>query len=300
VDRNLYGRTVVITGASSGFGKGCALAFAKLRANLVLAARREEVLTGLVAECANLGGTAVAIPTDVADPNEVAALYRQAIDCFGTIDIWVNNAGAAAIGVFSEVPLTDHLKVLDVDVAGTVCGSYFAMKHFMERGKGTLINVASMLGRISAPYYASYSASKHAVVGLGASLRQELQELKIENIHVCTVLPMAMDTPFFDHAANYIGKKAVPLPPLNDAQEVVDTIVDLVFKPKGEVAVGKAAGIFSVSDALAPGLTESMMAKNTQKAQIEQAPPAPFTKGNLDKPTNKGTGVHADYTKEAS
>lgn len=111
---------------------------------------------------------------------------------------------------------------------------------------------------------------------------------------------MAMDTPFFDHAANYTGRKSVPIPPLNDAQDVIDAIVDLVFKPKAEVAVGKAAGIFSVSDALLPGATEAMMAKNTQKAQIEEAPPAPFTKGNLEKPTNKGTGVHSDYKKEAS
>ncbi len=300
MDRNLYGKTVVITGASSGFGRGCALEFAKLKASLVLAARREDALNSLVAECARLGGIAVAIPTDVADPNEVASLYRQALDCFGKIDIWINNAGAAAIGVFSEVPLEDHLKVLDVDMAGTLCGSYFAMKHFMERGKGTLINVASMIGRIPAPYYSSYSAAKHGVLGLSASLRQELQEQKIEDIHVCTVLPMAMDTPFFDHAANYTGKKAVPLPPLNDAQEVIDTIVDLVFKPKAEVAVGKTAGIFTVSDSLVPGMTEALMAKNAHRAQIEQAPSAPFTKGNLDKPTNKGTGVHSDYKKEAS
>jgi len=300
VDRNLYGKVVVITGASSGFGRGCALEFAKLRASLVLAARRDNLLNNLVAECAQLGGAAVAVHTDVADPNEVQYLFNQAIECFGKVDIWINNAGAAAVGVFSEVPLEDHLKVIDVDLAGTMCGSYFAMKHFMEHGKGTLINVASMIGRIPAPYYASYAAAKHAVLGLGGALRQELQELKLENINVCTVLPMAMDTPFFEHAANYTGRKTVPIPPLNDAQDVIDAIVDLVFNPKAEVAVGKGAGLFSASDSFMPGATEAMMAKNTQRAQIEKAPPAPFTKGNLDKPTNSGSDVHADYTKEAS
>ncbi len=300
MDRKLYGTTIVITGASSGFGKGCALEFAKMGASLVLAARRQDALAELVAECARLGASAVAVQTDVADPNEVAVLFKQALDCFGKVDVWINNAGAAAIGVFSEVPLADHLKVIDVDMAGTMCGSYFAMQHFMEKGQGTLINVASMIGKIPAPYYASYAAAKHAVVGLSAALRQELQELKKDRIHVCTVLPMAMDTPFFDHAANYTGRKSVPIPPLSDAQEVIDAIVDLVFKPKPEVAVGKGAGIFSMSDSLLPGATEAMMAKNTQKAQIEQAPAAPFTKGNLDKPSNMGTGVHADYKKEAS
>ncbi|HNB21056.1 MAG TPA: SDR family NAD(P)-dependent oxidoreductase [Candidatus Melainabacteria bacterium] len=300
MDRKLYGMTIVITGASSGFGKGCALEFAKLGASLVLAARNEEALRELVVECARLGGSAVSVPTDVADPNEVASLYQQSLDCFGKIDVWINNAGAAAIGVFSEVPLADHLKVIDVDLAGTMCGSYFAMQHFMQKGQGTLINVASMIGKIPAPYYASYSAAKHAVVGLSAALRQEIQELKKDRIHVCTVLPMAMDTPFFEHAANYTGRKSVPIPPLSDAQDVIDAIVDLVFKPKPEVAVGKAAGIFSASDALLPGATEAMMAKTTQKAQIEEAPAAPFTKGNLEQPSNRGTGVHSDYKKEAS
>lgn len=300
MDRKLYGMTIVITGASSGFGKGCALEFAKLGASLVLAARNEEALRELVVECARLGGSAVSVPTDVADPNEVASLYQQSLDCFGKIDVWINNAGAAAIGVFSEVPLADHLKVIDVDLAGTMCGSYFAMQHFMQKGQGTLINVASMIGKIPAPYYASYSAAKHAVVGLSAALRQEIQELKKDRVHVCTVLPMAMDTPFFEHAANYTGRKSVPIPPLSDAQDVIDAIVDLVFKPKPEVAVGKAAGIFSASDALLPGATEAMMAKTTQKAQIEEAPAAPFTKGNLEQPSNRGTGVHSDYKKEAS
>lgn len=300
MDRNLFGKVVVITGASSGFGKGCALEFAKLRASIVLAARRDQLLNELVAECARLGGSAVAVPTDVGDPNEVAALYNQALECFGKIDIWINNAGAAALGVFSEVPLTDHLKVIDVDLAGTLCGSYFAMQHFLKNKKGTLINVASMIGRIPAPYYASYSAAKHGVLGLGGALREELQEMNVEDVHVCTVLPMAMDTPFFEHAANYTGRKAVPLPPLNDAQEVINTIVDLVFNPKAEVAVGKAAGIFSVFDSLMPGATEALMAKNTHKAQMEKAPPAPFTKGNLDNPSNRGSDVHANYNQEAS
>lgn len=295
MDRKLLGTTIVITGASSGFGKGCALEFAKLGASLVLASRNKELLNELVVECAKFGATSVAVTTDVADPNEVAALYQQALDCFGRIDVWINNAGAAAIGIFSEVPLGDHLKVIDVDLAGTMCGSYFAMQHFMQKGQGILINVASMIGKIPSPYYASYSAAKHAVVGLSAALRQELQELKKDRIHVCTVLPMAMDTPFFEHAANYTGKKAVPIPPLNDAQEVIDAIVDLVFTPKPEIAIGKAAGIFTGIDAILPGASEALMAKNTHKAQIDQAPPAPITKGNLENPSKNGTGIHADY-----
>ena len=295
MDRRLNGKVVVITGASSGFGKGVARKLADMGASLVLAARRYELLEELALETQDVAGTAIAVPTDVSKLEEVENLYNSAIQTFGRIDVWINNAGSAAIGNFTEVPLQDHIKVLETDLNGTLYGSYFALREFTENGSGTLINVASMIGRIPAPYYASYSAAKHGVLGLSGSLRQELKERKIDTINVCTVLPMAMDTPFFDHAANYTGREAQPIPPLNDADDVVDAIVNLIFDPKAEVTVGKGAGVFSVSDALAPGLTEQLMATNTHKNQIEKAPPAPPSAGHLHQPGTEGTEVHMDY-----
>lgn len=299
MDRNLKGKVVVITGASSGFGKGCARDFARLGAAVVLAARREELLDELAAECSQLGGDAIVVPTDVSKRAEMEALFNQAIETYGQIDIWINNAGGAAIGLFSEIPLDDHEQVLNTNLAGTVYGSYFAMKHFTERGIGTLINIASMIGRIPAAYYSSYSAAKHGVLGLCGALREEVHVAKLEGVHVCAILPMAMDTPFFDHAANYSGKKAVPIPPVSDAQEVVDAIIDLAFNPKAEVPVGKASGMFSVSDSLMPGATEAMMGANTKKT-LDKAPPAANTKGNLEQPTEKGSELHADKKRQAS
>ncbi|MBX9568384.1 MAG: SDR family NAD(P)-dependent oxidoreductase [Candidatus Obscuribacterales bacterium] len=295
MDRKLNGKVVVITGASSGFGKGVARKLAKMGASLVLAARRYELLEELSQETQDLAGTAIAIPTDVSKVEEVENLFKSAIATFGRIDVWINNAGAAAIGNFSEVPLEDHEKVLSTTLNGTLYGSYFAMREFIENNSGTLINVASMIGRIPAPYYASYAAAKHGVLGLSGSLRQELTERRLDNIHVCTVLPMAMDTPFFEHAANYTGHEAQPIPPLNEAEDVIDAIIDLIFQPKAELAVGKGSGVFSVSDALAPGLTEKLMAANTHKSQIEKAPPAPPHTGNLHHPSPDGSEVHGDF-----
>lgn len=289
----LDGKVVVITGASSGFGKGAALQFASLGAYVVVAARRDYLLDELVAACNNADGKALAVPTDVSVQADMEALFDAAIKEFGHIDIWVNNAGGAAVGEFTQIPIADHKQVIDVDLMGTIYGSHLAMKHFRASNAGTLINIASMIGRIPAPYYSSYSAAKHGVVGLSASLRQELAELKIKDIHVCTVLPMAMDTPFFEHAANYTDKQTVAIPPLSDAQDVIEAIVSLATKPKDEVAVGKGAGVFSVSDALNQGVTEKLMAATTQKA-MDDAPPAPPTPGSLSTPDPSGTGIHSD------
>lgn len=86
-------------------------------------------------------------------------------DRFGRIDIWINNAGVGALGRFETVPLDDHVKVIETDLMGTLYGSYFAYRQFLHQGDGVLINMASELGRHTAPYYASYTAAKHGVVG---------------------------------------------------------------------------------------------------------------------------------------
>ncbi len=291
MQENLSGKVIVITGATSGFGKGATLRFAELGASLVLAARRTDLLNELAEHCSSVGSLALAVTTDVSLKSDVEVLYNQAIEKFGRIDVWINNAGAAAMGNFIDVPLEDHLQVVMTDLVGTICGSYFALKQFIKQGDGTLVNVASMIGRIPAPYYASYAAAKHGVVGFSASLRQELAAQKIEGVHVCTVLPMAMDTPFFEHTANYSGHESAPIPPMDDAQKVIDTYVDLVFNPKPEVTVGKGSGIFSAAHRVAPAATEAMMGATTHDSQIEKAAQSPPTAGSLIDADPAGTGV---------
>src|SRR5690606_16569370 len=134
--------------------------------------------------------------TDVADPVAMEDLARTAVERFGRIDVWINAAGVAALGRFEEVPLADHTRVIETDLLGAMYGSYFALQQFKRQGAGTLINVSSVLGKIPAPYWASYVAAKFGVVGLGGALRQELtlNEPDTGDIHICTVVPMAMDT----------------------------------------------------------------------------------------------------------
>lgn len=279
--------TVVITGASSGFGRGVALRLAQQGCNLVLAARRGHLLESLAAEC----GNAIAVHTDVGDPNDVEKLGRTAIARFNRIDVWINNAGVAALGPFEAIPLEDHMRVMQTNLGGAIAGSHVALKHFRTQGAGTLVNIASMLGRTPAPYYASYCATKYGIIGLCDALRQELAAQEQTEIRVCAVLPMAADTPFFDHAANYTGHTLQPFP-ITDADEVVEAIVGVVNAPQDEVTVGMSATAAVIAERLSQTVTHGMTGAMTQLLQMDQAPVAPVAKGNLHRPSPIGTGVH--------
>src|SRR5215212_5299505 len=106
--RGREGKVVVVTGASSGAGRAIALAFARTGAQLVLAARREQTLAEVVAECEEAGGRALAVPTDVTDASAVQQLADAAVNYGGRIDVWVNNAGVLAAGRFEETPISVH------------------------------------------------------------------------------------------------------------------------------------------------------------------------------------------------
>ncbi len=290
-DRALKGKVVVITGASSGFGKGAALAFAENGANVVLAARRGDLLEELARECQGFGAKALAMQTDVSRREEVERLAEAATRTMGRIDVWINDAGVGALGRFERIPLDVHEHVIRTNLLGTLYGSYFAYRQFLRQGAGTLINIASELGGHTVPYYASYAATKHAVVGLSDSLRQEIEQNKLKGVHVCVVLPAAHDTPFFDHAANYTGHEVQPPRPLHDPQDVVETLVRLASDPEDREVVGADGVVKILMKHLAPALEEKMAAKYMHRTQMEKAPPAGDTPGAVAAPMPQGTGV---------
>lgn len=152
---DLAGRTVVVTGASSGFGRGTALKLGELGAHVVVAARRPDVLEAVVAQITDSGGTALAVPTDVSDADAVERLAAAAEDRFGHIDVWVNNAAVGVMGLFWEIPLADHARLVDVDLKGMMTGAHVALRRFTERGEGVLVNVSSVAGEVPLAYQAS-------------------------------------------------------------------------------------------------------------------------------------------------
>lgn len=268
------GKTYVVTGASSGFGRGVALKLGAMRANVVLAARRTAVLDEVAAQVQAAGGQALVVTTDVADAAAVEALGAAAVARFGRIDVWINNAGVGAIGEFDKIPLADHARVVDVNLKGVIYGSHVALRQFRQQGAGTLVNIGSVESEIPLAYHASYAATKAAILGLGRALREELRLGGQRHIAVTTVLPWAADTPFFNQAANYTGH-APRMALMDDPAKVVDVIVRASVYPREEVPAGwKARGAYW-SHRIAPDLTERMSANIAHAEQFEKAGPAP-------------------------
>jgi short-subunit dehydrogenase len=276
---------VVITGAASGIGRATALRFARRRTNLVLASRRVEALETLVAECTALGSRAIAVPTDTSEYDAVQELASRAVEEFGRIDVWVNNAAVSFFSPFLEVPLRDFERVIDVNVMGYVYGARAALERMQDQGSGVLVNVASIVGEIPQPYTSAYSMSKAAVRALGVSLRSELELDRKKHIHVCTVLPPTIDTPFFNHAANYTGRRAVAMPPVYSADRVAKAILDVVEVPTREVAVGRIGRSMVRQHRLMPARLEKVMAVQVENSHLSKKEPAEDSTGNLYGPS---------------
>jgi NAD(P)-dependent dehydrogenase (short-subunit alcohol dehydrogenase family) len=279
--RNLGESVVVITGASSGIGRATALRFARKGASVVLAARNAEALSDVLAECERLGAGALAVPTDVSDEAAVQALAQQALDTFGHIDVWVNNAAVTLFGRFEETPPEAWRRVIETNVFGYVHGARAALSLFREQGHGVLINVSSMNGRIGAPYASAYITSKFAIRGLGESLRQELLDEK--DVHVVTVLPASTDTPIFQHGGNYSGRALQPLSPIYTAERVARAIVNAARWPRRELLIGSSSRTLVFLHKLMPGVTERLMARQVERDHFQDAPAAP-SPGNLFAP----------------
>lgn len=292
--RKLKDSVVVITGASSGIGRATARRFAQKGASVVLAARGEEGLSEAVTECEQLGAKAIAVPTDVTDEASMNALAEKALQSFGRIDVWVNNAAVSLFARFEEAPLADYWRVFETNVFGYILGARAALPIFREQGSGVLINVSSVVARMPQPYTSAYTASKHAIRSLSMSLRQELVLDKAKDIHVTTVMPATIDTPFFQHAANYTGRKPKAMPPVYPPENVAKMIVAMAMHPKREVYVGNAGRMFNLQMKFFPALAERAAATMVDQQHLADTQ-APSTSGNLYEPMPEFTSVDGGW-----
>lgn len=283
---------VVITGASSGIGRAAALLFAARGATVVLAARRLQALEEVAAECEELGGQALVVPTDVRDEEAMRDLARRAIDAFGRIDVWVNNAAVTLFARTEEAPYEAYRQVIETNLFGYIHGARAALPYFRDQGHGVLINNASIAGIIGQPYTSAYCVTKFGIRGLGESLRQEL--LDAPDIHVCTLMPATIDTPIFQHAANYTGRAVQPMEPVIAPERAARAIVSLALRPRRELIVGMSGRMIAAQHWLTPGLAERQMARRVDKKHLKDEP-APATPGNLFEPMPQYSAVSGGW-----
>lgn len=290
--QHMKGLRVVITGASSGIGRAAALRFAQKGATVALAARRTSILQSLASECEALGGRALAITTDVTDPDAVERLAKQTEQAFGGIDIWINNAGTGVFGAYQDADISLHRRTVEVNLLGTMHGCYAVLPIFLRQQRGVLINNISLGGWAPTPFAAAYTASKFGLRGFTASLRQELAEHS--GIHVCGVFPAMIDTPGFVHGANVSGRRLDPGPLLYQPEDVAETFIRLAADPQDEVAVGWPARAGQISYAVAPRPTEHVVG-TAFRFLLSRARPDARTEGTMKTAAPAGNRISGSW-----
>ena len=196
------GKTVWITGASSGIGEALALAFAKRGAKLLLSARREERLRELARTC---GAPEVhVLPLDISDHASVAARTEQALSLVGPIDVMVHNAGVGQRSFAWETTLEVDRKLMETNYLGPVALTKALLPGMRARKQGPFVVMSSVLGVFGSPRRSSYAASKHALHGFFDSLRAELTH---DGIRVLMVCPGRVRTEFSESALEGDGKR---------------------------------------------------------------------------------------------
>jgi short-subunit dehydrogenase len=277
-------QVIVITGASSGIGLATALAAAHQGAHVVLGARSVDVLDDVVAHIASEGGQAVAVRVDVADRQQVDRLAQRAITAFGRIDTWVNNAGVSIYGRLDEVDEAASRRLFDVNFWGIVNGSLAAIEHLRTQG-GALINLGSEASEAAVPLQAMYSASKHAVKGFTDGLRLEL-EADGAPVSVTLIQPTAVDTPYPEHAANYLDQEPKLPSPMIEVEKVASAILDAATSATRSTKVGTMSVLNTAMAKFLPSLADVMARKQIGRQQRDEAPHA--RAGTLHEPGHSG------------
>jgi NAD(P)-dependent dehydrogenase (short-subunit alcohol dehydrogenase family) len=290
---SLRDAVVVVTGASSGLGRAAAVLLASRGARLVLAARRRDALEDTAGRCRHEGAEALVVVTDVTREADVRALVDATLARFGTIDVWVNNAGVTLFAPLEEAPFEEHRRVIETNLMGPMHAARAVVPVFRRQRRGTMINVGSILGKVGQPFVPSYVISKFALRGLTEALRAELADQP--DIHVCSLLPYAMDTPHFESGANRVGRGAHPMPPIQSPEKVARALVAMAEHPVRERHVPRVAVLGLAWHWLMPRTVERLILDMLRKWHFDGAR-EPATEGNLYEP-DPGDPEHVHGTR---
>jgi short-subunit dehydrogenase len=248
----------IVTGASSGIGRETALALARRRFAVVLAARRVDRLEETARRCEALGGLGRAVPVDVARQEQVEALVQAAVEQFGRVDVMVNNAGHGLIARVHETSSEQMRAIFDVNFYGVFYGCKAVAPVMIRQRSGHIFNVSSVIGKRGSPFHGAYCATKFAICGLTDSLRVELSAY---GVRVTCVCPALTETEFFERAQR--GRKARAsfqrFKGLTAPGVVARKIAATVGKSTPEIVFSAGGKLLVLIAALCPRLADAMM-----------------------------------------
>ena len=228
--RSLNGQVVAITGGARGIGRATAAALIAQGARVALG----DIDGALVEQTASgLGGGTIGLPVDVTDRDSFAAFLDEVERQLGPLDVLINNAGIMPVGPFLEETDACARRIVDIDLHGVIFGSKLALERFVPRGRGHVVNLASIVGKAPVRQLATYSAAKHGVVGLSEAVRQEFRGTGVD---ISVVMPIGVNTELYSGLAQLRGFKT-PEP-----EDVANAIVDALQRRRYEVYVPKSIG----------------------------------------------------------
>lgn len=251
------GKSILVTGASSGIGRATAVAFGAAGARVALVARRRELLDEVAEEVRGQGGEPHVIPADVGDRDQVRACFASALDRFGRLDVTVSNAGVLIPGPVAEIDPADLDAMLRVNLFGSLFVVQESVPLMRRQGGGCIVAVGSLAGRRGFSSLGGYCATKFALVGLIEALRADLHG---EPIHVSLVLPGVVETPLVENLtldAEFLDlwPSALNMPP----SWVVWAIFAAARFQLLEISVPPGAATLEKLAALSPGVADALV-----------------------------------------
>jgi len=285
---------VVITGASAGVGRATAQAFAARGARIGLLARGRDGLEGARRDVEELGGQALVLPTDVADPHAVEAAALAVESTFGPIDVWINNAMVSVFSPVNEITPEEYRRVTEVTYLGQVYGTLAALRRMRPRNRGAIVLVGSALAYRGIPLQSAYCAAKHAVQGFFDSLRCELIHDN-SRVRLTMVQMPALNTPQFGWVKSRLPRKAQPVPPIYQPEVAAEAIVWAAHHDRREVLVGMPTVDAVIGNKVAPGYLDHYLARNGYDAQMTDQPRDPNQPDNLWEPVPGDHGAHGAF-----
>jgi NAD(P)-dependent dehydrogenase (short-subunit alcohol dehydrogenase family) len=240
--RSLNGQVVAITGGARGIGRATATALIAQGARVAIG----DIDAPMAAKTASeLGSGTIGLPLDVTDRGSFAGFLDEVESQLGPLDVLVNNAGIMPIGPFAEETDASAHRLVDINVHGVILGTKLALERFKPRGRGHIVQLASIAGKGGFPGGVTYCATKHAVVGLTEALRSELRRSG-SGIELHQVLPIGVNTELYSGVSSARGF------PTAEPEDVANTIVELLQTGKFELFVPRSAGAVTRMQALLP------------------------------------------------
>jgi NAD(P)-dependent dehydrogenase (short-subunit alcohol dehydrogenase family) len=294
VVRDVRGTVVVVTGASYGVGRETARAFGRTGASVGLLARSAAGLEAACKELHGLGVRTLAVPTDVAEADQVRRAASRVEEELGPIDVWVNDAMATVFSPFGSITPEEFRRVTEVTYLGAVHGTMAALASMRPRDTGVIVQVGSALAYRAIPLQSAYCGAKHAVRGFTESVRCELLH-EGSNVRLTMVQLPALNTPQFDWSRSHMPRRAQAVPPIYQPEVAAEAIVWASRHPRREVDVGGTTVATIVAQKLAPALLDRYLAKTGYDAQQTGAPEDPERPDNLFSPIPVDPGAHGRF-----